>query len=217
MNPKKNKWVWHSARFKGTFKREDFGNGVVIVWPLPRALSDAADGQCEFFPLPTSVASPKWWVYQQKVTVSVRTNTERPILITAIHGSLLSKAQSVCLVGPIPKPSRRKLRWGDGPHVKEIKKKLVRSLKSTNECSELRILCVHLMFSYHEVGDKKRDFGNLTGMGQDSGDPPSPRQVSLPLSPPAHMNEVCSWKNLPRRVFRRAVWQSFRSTTGSSI
>lgn len=48
------------------------------------------------------------------------------------------------------------------------------------------------------------------------GPPPSPRHVSLLASPPAQINDPCSWKYWPNFVLRKRVWQSSRLTMGSS-
>lgn len=56
----------------------------------------------------------------------------------------------------------------------------------------------------------------LTGMGQTSGDPPSPLQVSFPGSPPAQMKVLCSSKCCPNLVFLKAVWHLGRWTIGNS-
>lgn len=45
---------------------------------------------------------------------------------------------------------------------------------------------------------------------------PSPLQVSLPGSPPAHVKDGWSLKYLPKRVVRSLFWQSACGTTGKS-
>lgn len=51
---------------------------------------------------------------------------------------------------------------------------------------------------------------------QTRGPPPSPRHVSLFASPPAQINDPCSWKYGPSLVFRKRAWHSVRSTIGRS-